>query len=285
MAVKNVRALGFGDNVMDQYEHRRIMYPGGNCMNFTIYSKILGARKSAYMGYFGSDERSRYLHKVAKKIGIQLDRCRFLEGEGGYTKVALSKWGDRIFLEWNRGGVCGSTPFLLNEGDLAYMRSFDIVHTAAYAFMESQLPAMRKAGIRISYDFSNIATEERYAQIAPYANFCFTSFDGTEEEAKELVQKIHRYGPEIVVATRGIQGSVGFDGKRIYVQKAMPSLTSVDTMGCGDGFQTAFLMNYIDREKAGETKQKAVGESLQAASEFASHVCMWDGAFGYGKPY
>lgn len=285
LAVKDVRALGFGDNAIDQYEHRKIMYPGGNCMNFTIFSKILGAKKSAYMGYFGSDPKSQYSHKVAEKIGIDLKRCRFLEGEGGYTKVALTKWGDRVFLEWNKGGICGSTPFMLNEGDIAYMRSFDIVHTAAYAFMEDQLPTMQKAGIRTSYDFSNIATDEKYATIAPLVNFCFTSFDGTEEEAMELVKKIHAYGPEVVVATRGVKGSVGYDGNQFYLQKATPSLTSVDTMGCGDGFQTAFLINYIGKEKAGVSKEKRMRESLQAASDFASHVCMWDGAFGYGKPY
>ena len=28
----DVSALGFGDNVVDKYEHIKTMYPGGNCV-------------------------------------------------------------------------------------------------------------------------------------------------------------------------------------------------------------------------------------------------------------
>lgn len=30
MAEHNVKILGFGDNVVDMYEHLKTMYPGGN---------------------------------------------------------------------------------------------------------------------------------------------------------------------------------------------------------------------------------------------------------------
>ena len=35
----NVNALGFGDNVVDLYEHIHTMYPGGNAVNFAVYAK------------------------------------------------------------------------------------------------------------------------------------------------------------------------------------------------------------------------------------------------------
>ena len=47
----DVSALGFGDNVVDKYEHIKTMYPGGNCVNFAVYAKMFGAKRSAYMGY------------------------------------------------------------------------------------------------------------------------------------------------------------------------------------------------------------------------------------------
>lgn len=46
----NVNALGFGDNVVDRYEHIHTMYPGGNAVNFAVYAKKCGAARSAYMG-------------------------------------------------------------------------------------------------------------------------------------------------------------------------------------------------------------------------------------------
>ena len=45
----DVSALGFGDNVVDKYEHIKTMYPGGNCVNFAVYAKMFGAKRSAYM--------------------------------------------------------------------------------------------------------------------------------------------------------------------------------------------------------------------------------------------
>ena len=50
MMVHNVKILGFGDNVVDQYEHIKTMYPGGNCVNLCAYAMMFGVEKSAYMG-------------------------------------------------------------------------------------------------------------------------------------------------------------------------------------------------------------------------------------------
>ena len=41
----DVSALGFGDNVVDKYEHIKTMYPGGNCVNFAVYAKMFGAKE------------------------------------------------------------------------------------------------------------------------------------------------------------------------------------------------------------------------------------------------
>ena len=35
----NVKVLGFGDNVVDKYEHIKTMYPGGNAVNFAVFAK------------------------------------------------------------------------------------------------------------------------------------------------------------------------------------------------------------------------------------------------------
>ena len=49
MARYDVSVLGFGDNVVDKYEHIKTMYPGGNAVNFAVFAKQLGAARSAYM--------------------------------------------------------------------------------------------------------------------------------------------------------------------------------------------------------------------------------------------
>lgn len=43
----NVSVVGFGDNVVDIYTHSNKQYPGGNCVNFAVYAKMFGAKRSA----------------------------------------------------------------------------------------------------------------------------------------------------------------------------------------------------------------------------------------------
>ena len=47
----NVSALGFGDNVVDRYEHIRTMYPGGNAVNFAVYAKKMRSRALRVYGH------------------------------------------------------------------------------------------------------------------------------------------------------------------------------------------------------------------------------------------
>lgn len=61
MSKYKVKVLGFGDNVVDKYEHIKTMYPGGNTVNFAVYAKMFGAEKSAYMGYFGNDAEAEHV--------------------------------------------------------------------------------------------------------------------------------------------------------------------------------------------------------------------------------
>lgn len=50
MAAYPISVLGFGDNVVDKYEHIKTMYPGGNAVNFAVFAKKLGVDRSALHG-------------------------------------------------------------------------------------------------------------------------------------------------------------------------------------------------------------------------------------------
>ena len=66
MGDREMKVIGIGDNVVDDYSHIRTMFPGGNALNFSVYGSMLGC-DSAYLGVFGSDESSKHLqHKIAE---------------------------------------------------------------------------------------------------------------------------------------------------------------------------------------------------------------------------
>ena len=280
----DVSALGFGDNVVDKYEHIKTMYPGGNCVNFAVYAKMFGAKRSAYMGYFGNDAEAAHVMYALDDIGIETVKCKQLEGENGCARATLVD-GDRVFLGSNEGGIRGKTPYVLDRFDLEYIRQFDFVHSGNYCFMEKELPKIREAGVPISFDFSDDSEDSYYAEVAPTVDYAFCSFDGTDEEAREHLKKIVSYGPKLAVASRGADGCILYDGQEYYVQKAVPIKEVVDTMGAGDSLITSFMVAYTDHLKKGITGETAIRESLAAAAEFASKVCEMNGAFGYGKKY
>lgn len=280
----DVSALGFGDNVVDKYEHIKTMYPGGNCVNFAVYAKMFGAKRSAYMGYFGNDAEEEHVMYALDDIGIETVKCKQLEGENGCARATLVD-GDRVFLGSNEGGIRGKTPYVLDRFDLEYIRQFDFVHSGNYCFMEKELPKIHEAGVPISFDFSDDSEDSYYAEVAPTVDYAFCSFDGTDEEAREHLKKIVSYGPKLAVASRGADGCILYDGQEYYVQKAVPIKEVVDTMGAGDSLITSFMVAYTDHLKKGITGETAIRESLAAAAEFASKVCGMNGAFGYGKKY
>lgn len=280
----DVSALGFGDNVVDKYEHIKTMYPGGNCVNFAVYAKMFGAKRSAYMGYFGNDAEAEHVMYALDDIGIETVKCKQLEGENGCARATLVD-GDRVFLGSNEGGIRGKTPYVLDRFDLEYIRQFDFVHSGNYCFMEKELPKIHEAGVPISFDFSDDSEDSYYAEVAPTVDYAFCSFDGTDEEAREHLKKIVSYGPKLAVASRGAYGCILYDGQEYYVQKAVPIKEVVDTMGAGDSLITSFMVAYTDHLKKGITGETAIRESLAAAAEFASKVCGMNGAFGYGKKY
>lgn len=280
----DVSALGFGDNVVDKYEHIKTMYPGGNCVNFAVYAKMFGAKRSAYMGYFGNDAEAEHVMYALDDIGIETVKCKQLEGENGCARATLVD-GDRVFLGSNEGGIRGKTPYVLDRFDLEYIRQFDFVHSGNYCFMEKELPKIHEAGVPISFDFSDDSEDSYYAEVAPTVDYAFCSFDGTDEEAREHLKKIVSYGPKLAVASRGADGYILYDGQEYYVQKAVPIKEVVDTMGAGDSLITSFMVAYTDHLKKGITGETAIRESLAAAAEFASKVCGMNGAFGYGKKY
>lgn len=279
---EQVRVLGLGDNVVDKYEHSKIMYPGGNCVNFAVYAKMLKAGRAAYMGYFGSDAEAEHVIRCLNEIGVETVKCRQLPGENGCARVSIEN-GERIFRGSNKGGIRGRTKYVLDRFDLEYIRGFDLVHSGNYSFMEGELWKIRKEQIPVSFDFSEGFDEGYIREVCRDITYAFLSLSGEEEEAvKEKLESLYGWGVSKAVATRGSSAAIGFDGKRFYRQESVKLDQVTDTMGAGDSFITAYLVEEIRQKKAGKSDMQ---HALGKAAEFAASVCGMEGAFGYGKKY
>lgn len=285
-----VKLIGIGDNVCDKYEHLKMMFPGGQALNFSVYAKMLGA-DSSYMGVFGRDEVADHVIATLDELQVEHGRCRQYDGENGCARVTLVD-GDRVFLGSNRGGVLKEKPLELTEEDLEYIKGFSLVHTSNNSQFDSQLAKVKSTGVKLSYDFSGRWKDKEWVdRVAPYADYAFLSCGSvSKEEAEEICKNMYEAGCKKIVATRGSYGALFYDGVRCLIQP--PKLVeAIDTLGAGDSFAAAFLVSFTESlekdpkkmENDREYYEAELKKALEKGAEFSSRTCMVQGAFGHGK--
>ncbi|WP_461163968.1 PfkB family carbohydrate kinase [Arthrobacter sp. R4-81] len=284
-----MKVVGFGDNIVDRFVDRQVMYPGGNCANFAVFARRLGV-PSAYMGVFGSDALGDFVRAALVDCGVELDRCIVREGLNGVTDIRAVN-GDRVFLGWNDGGVTLSHPFVLSPDDLRYLATVDLVHSSVYSASESQLPQLSRAGTLISFDYSSEPehrTDAYFAQTAPFIDLALLSLgDLPDQDATDELLRVSAAGACLALGTRGNKGALFYDGAKFYLQKAAPTEPDrfVDTMGCGDAFLTGLTVSLLREgwNRRNQPREPALRRALALAAEVAAEQCYAEGAFGYGR--
>ena len=262
-----MRLCGVGDNVVDRYPQRGLMYPGGNALNVAVHAARSGA-EAAYLGVTGTDAAGRHVRSALAAEGVGTDRLRTAEGPNAYATVRLDAAGNRHFT----GSDDTVSTFTPDAADLEWLAGFDVLHTGDCSGMETQLPRLA-AVCPVSFDFSDRPWE--YAEpLLPYVRSAVFSRPGPDERAVcELAERAHRLGPSLVVVTRGAHGSlVSCDGVPHW-QPAAPVTEVVDTLGAGDSFIARLLVAL----HTGAGPEQAA----RLAARYAAEVCAGEGAFGH----
>jgi len=269
-----MRIIGIGDSVVDIYQDRNEMFPGGNALNVAVLSKQSGAEAAAFIGIVGTDVEGDHILDSLRKNLIETSQVRRAVGESGKAYVDLNVDGDRIFVKSNKGGVQAKLKLNLAADDYEYIKSFDLVHTSIYSHLDEELPLLKQY-LPISYDFSNHFTNELLEKVCPHIQFAFISgSDFTEVELEELFVKIHGLGTPFIIITRGSKGVVMSHNNKRY-QQGIEEANVIDTLGAGDSFIAGFLTNYFNGV--------SIEGSLKTAAHIAARTCEVNGAFGHGK--
>jgi sugar/nucleoside kinase (ribokinase family) len=283
-----VRVLGFGDNIVDRFVDRGVEYPGGNCVNVAVFARRLGA-EAAYLGVFGDDERGRFVRAAIEECGVDTSHSPVRPGPNGVTEIE-TVGGDRRFLGWNGGGVTISDPIRLGPDALAYAAGFDVVHSSAYSATEDELPKLAGTGVLRSFDFSSepqYRTDQYLSRVCPWIDLALLSCGGmTRAETWAELRRFTDHGARIALATAGADGAVLFDGHAYYYSDAAPVPGPfADTMGCGDAYLSAFVVELLRSGWRRSTRPtgSALHRSMKRASAFAALQCTVEGAFGHGR--
>ncbi len=261
--------IGVGDNTVDKYMHLGRMFPGGNAVNVPVLAHRHG-HPASYIGWFGNDVYGKLLVTALQDEGIDISRCRVIEGENAHCEVSLVD-GDRVFGA-STGGV--TTLIALEEEDLAYVRQHALTHTSIYSHIEGDLAKLSEAANTLSFDFSSSWSREYLATHLPAVDIALLSYpDQPRATVEDLMRWVHARGPRLVLVTQGADGALVFDGQRIYHQGVVETEV-VDTLGAGDAFAARFLVDYLDGT--------AIEDAMAHAARSAAETCGYYGAFGHG---
>jgi len=279
-----LKVIGIGDNVVDDYAHIRMMFPGGNALNFSVYASMLGC-ESAYLGIFGSDVAAGHVQRTLTEIGVDISHCHRADGPNGRAILTIED-GERIFVGSNEGGVSKSVPLEFMFDDLDYLQTFSIMHTSAYSYLDRHLARMQPLSPLVSYDFSDDFDAEHALSLCQYIDFGFFSCaEWTEEATVALLEEAANRGCKLVAATRGPSGAILFDGQSWFRQAPQP-VTPTDTLGAGDAFISGFLVSYVGQQADKDVQPTlSIENALEKAAAFAADICQVPGAFGHGLCY
>lgn len=269
-----MKIIGIGDNMVDVYLHQDKMYPGGNSVNVAVLCKRAGAEEAAYMGIFGDDAAGKLMYDALTEEGLDLSRVRIVHGPNPKNAIELNEENDRTWAGNNYNGALNAVQLLFNRFDIEYIAQYDVLHTSMHSEIPYLLPLV-KDKILISMDFSINYTDDRIARLCPYLDFAFFSCGGcTKEHIDALIEKALKAGTKNVIITMGMDGSIATDGKTRVYQPAIPATDPVvDTLGAGDTYAAAFLLEFYNT--------RDLAKAAKRGAEFALTALTCNGAFGH----
>ncbi|MEO6510014.1 MAG: PfkB family carbohydrate kinase [Nocardioides sp.] len=262
----NVTLLTLGDNVVDRYLERGVLYPGGNAVNVAVHGRRCGAG-AAYIGAVGTDLAGRAVLDALVAEGVDTSMLRVVEGPNASADVRVVD-GNRVFDH----GDPGVSRFVLTPADFAAVAAATIVHTGECSMFEDKLADISAEAPRLSFDFSE-RPHDYIAEYAPLVDIAIRSLPfATVDEAVYQAQRIQDLGPSLVAVTMGAGGAVALQGEQVVYAQA-PATPVVDTLGAGDAF--------IGRLLTGLIGNTPLATLLGAATAYAASTCATFGAFGY----
>jgi len=265
------RVLGLGDNTVDIYVDHGVQFPGGNAVNVAVLARRLGA-EAAYLGCTGNDELGALVRDSLAAEGVDISRTRRIDGPNPFSRIKHAG-NDRVFAG-SRPGVRGQFGF--QPDDFAYIAGFDLVHTSVYSELDGMLATIRPHARLLSYDYSEHWDRPAARTTFAHVDLVFLSAPRLDETAlRALLAEIAARGPKLVVATRGVAGSLALAAGRFHAEGIRPA-TVVDTLGAGDGLIAGFLVNWL--------ALRDVASALARGAEHAARVCEQRGAWGHETP-
>jgi fructoselysine 6-kinase len=199
------------------------------------------------------------------------------EGLTAEQRIVISPQGERIF-DGYRAGVLST----LSLKDLARvdLSRFEALHVPLSDGLEDLFNAAAHQVTNItkiadlSVDGPNggmlIASVRQYL---PY--FDLLCIGGRREDTQGIAELANSFPEKTLILTLGKDGAMCFHDGVSYEQQAIPVSHVVDTTGCGDGFQAAFIAHWlINKNDIQSALRAGAAQGAKVAAIFGATDCM-----------
>jgi sulfofructose kinase len=202
----------------------------------------------AFVGRVGDDAAGRLVADGLRDEGVDVGGLRVVPGRTPVTLVFVEAAGGERTLVPDTRGV---PPIELTDEDVRRCAGAQWVHVDQTG--HPVLAALRVAGVRtpVSFDGGNVDRQFELGDVdlyAPTERALRARYP--DRSLPAAMRAAFHEGPEVVVATRGFDGSAAArrarDGSLTIVEAAGFECEVVSTLGAGDVFHGAFLAALID---------------------------------------
>lgn len=234
---------------------------GGAELNFAIGCARLGLDVK-WMSRLGGDEFAKYIYKTVRGEGINMEHVAHVEGYPTSLnfKEILENGSGKTFYYRYESPILTMTEadiedFLLD--DVAYVHLTGVFLAIARENLPIVLKILRLAkakGIPVSFDPNirlKLWTIEQaraaYFDVFPYVNILLTGLDEIEMIVGQmpLEQFAAHYGITQLVIKDGANGSKAYIDEQWHTAEPF-SVTPVDTVGAGDGYDAAYIFGLVN---------------------------------------
>ncbi len=270
-----MRIVAVGECTHDRYPVQGVKRVGGISLNFAVHTRRAGAEFVALVSAAGDDGGDARVRATLAQFSVDATHVRTLPGATASQVIELDASGERTFPP---GGYAPGvlSALTLDARDLAFITTFDVVAVPVFrelAHLADALPVRgRHTQLRVADLLDGADLGGDRAGIVPLLDrFDLLFVSGTSDDVERLAAHSAGTTPLIVV-THGAAGSTALlRGTRVRAPAvAVPPSECVDTTGCGDAFQAAFVVSYV--------RDRDVARALRAGAKHAATVVRQLGA-------
>ncbi len=235
-----MKVAALGDNCIDLYSNLDRYYCTGNAVDFGVHMRRLGIRTSL-ISVTGNDKYGAQMRKELEAEGLDLSHFHTVEGNTAISYMELID-KERVYGDYVEGVM---EHIAFSEEDIRFAKEHDLVHTAFWGNAQEHLEELKRAQVKVSFDYATEMNDPLVDETIPYVSYAFFSYDRDDETIRKFLQHIVNEGPEIAVATFGEEGSLAWDGKEFY-KYGIEKSNLVNTIGAGDSFIAGFMSGILE---------------------------------------